>query len=168
MPKCPGNGTVIIEEGDSLWKAAKFVLQYEGKPTTNTQIANLVNKIVKLNNISNPNLVYAGQVFKLYESAGTSNSSSSENKSNAPVITSMGIQSGTERNIFATWTWYKHDSTKEYEYEYYYDTGDSLEWFYGGGTTCGTRQHVVFTPPENAKRVKFMVRPIAKSSKEGS
>lgn len=167
MPRCPGDGTVIIEEGDSLWKAAKYVLQYEGNANpTNTQIANLINRIASINNISNPNLVYPGQVFKVHQSTSASNSSTSANKSNAPVITSMGIQSGTDRLIFATWTWEKHDETKEYEYEYYYDTGDSLEWFHGGGTTCGTRQHVTFSPPDNAKRVKFMVRAIAKSREE--
>lgn len=166
MPRCPGNGTVIIEPGDNLWKAAKFVLQYEGKTVTDTKIANLVDQIVKINNIANPNLVYAGQVFKVYENAGgsgSSGSSSTGNTSNSPVITSMGIQRGTDRTVFATWTWHKHDTTKEYQYEWYYDTGDSLEWFYGGGQSCGTRQHVTFTPDEKAKRVKFMVKPIAKS-----
>lgn len=167
MPKCPGNGTVIVEAGDNLWKVSKFVLQYEGNANpTNTQIANLSNKIAKINNIQNTNLIYAGQVFKVYENAGGSGSSGSSgtgNTSNSPVITSMGIQSGTDRTVFATWTWHKHDTTKEYKYEYYYDTGDSLEWFYGGGGSCETRQHATFTPPENAKRVKFMVKPIAKS-----
>lgn len=166
MPRCPGNGTVIIESGDSLWKAAKFVLQFEGKTVTNAKINDLVNRIVKINNIANPNLVYAGQVFKVYENAGgsgSSGSSSTGNTSNSPVITSMGIQSGTDRTVFATWTWHKHDTTKEYQYEWYYDTGDSLEWFYGGSGSCGTRQHQTFTPAENAKRVKFIVKPIAKS-----
>ena len=154
MAKDNGNGTVTVEKGDNLWNiAAKFL----GSGSKCYQIA-------RLNNISNANLIYPGQVLKISETTATaSTGAASGNTANAPVIQTIGVQNGTDRTIFATWTWHKHDSTKEYEYEWYYDTGDSLEWFYGGGGTCGTRQQQTFTPAENAKRVKFMVRPIAKS-----
>lgn len=156
MAKDNGNGTVTVEKGDNLWNIAKKFLGDGSK----------CYQIARLNNISDANKIYPGQVIKLSES--TANKGTSNNSGNAPVITSMGIQNGTDRTIFVTWTWHKHDTTKEYEYEYYYDTGDSLEWFHGGGpTSCGTRQHVTFSPPENAKRVKFVVRPIAKSKGGG-
>lgn len=151
MAKNNGNGTVTVEKGDNLWNIAKTFLGDGSK----------CYQIARINNISDANKIYPGQVIKLSET--TASTSASAGTGNAPVIQSMGIQNGTSRTIFATWTWHKHDSTKEYEYEYYYDTGDSLDWFYGGGQSCGTRQHVTFNPPENAKRVKFIVRPIAKS-----
>ena len=169
MAEWLGNGTVRVQSGDTLWAIAKFVLTKEGvaKPT-DTQIANKVNSIAKLNNIKNTNLIYPGQVFKISTSSKTSSSGSSGSgsKSNAPVIQTIGIQSGTDRTLFATWTWTKHSTTKEYQYEWYFDTGDSLEWFYGGGGSSGTCQHQTFTPSENAKRVKFMVKPIAKTKEE--
>lgn len=157
MAKDNGNGTVTVEKGDNLWNiAAKFL----GSGSKCYQIA-------RLNNISDANKIYPGQVLKLSET--TASTSTTANKGNAPVIQTIGVQNGTDRTLFATWTWREDrlETTKEYEYEYYYDTGDALEWYYGGGGSSGTRQHVTFTPPEHAKRVKFMVRPIAKN-KEGS
>lgn len=150
MAKDNGNGTVTVQKGDNLWNIAyKFL----GSGSKCYQLA-------RINNISDANKIYPGQVLKLSESTSKKSSSSG---GNAPVVKTIGIQNGTDRTIFATWEWKKHKETKEYEYEWYYDTGDSLNWFYGGGGTCGTRTHVTFTPAENAKRVKFMVRPIAKT-----
>ena len=164
MAEWLGNGTVRVQSGDTLWAISKFVLSKEGvtKPTE-VQINNKIDSIASLNSIKDRNLIYAGQVLKI----STSSSSSSKTGSNAPVIQTIGIQSGTSRTVFATWTWEKHVTTKEYQYEWYYDTGDSLEWFHGGGpTSCGTRQHQTFEAPTNAKRVKFMVKPIAKNEGE--
>lgn len=149
------DGTYTVKSGDNLWNIAAELLGSGSK----------CYQIARMNNISNANLIRPGQILKISET--TANTSSPANTSNAPVIQTIGVQNGTDRTIFVTWTWHKHDTTKEYEYEWYYDTGDSLEWFYGGGGSCGTRQHVTFTPDQIAKRVKFMVRPIAKS-KEGS
>lgn len=169
MPHCPGNGTVVVEAGDNLWSISKYVLVYEGnKNPTNTQIQNKSDQIARLNVIANKNLIYPGQVFKTCASTGsTTTNENSKNKSNAPVITSMGIQSGTDRKVFATWTWGKHDTTEEYEYEWYFDAGDSVEWHHGGDGSSGKRLNCTFDPPENAIRVKFMVRPIAMTKKEG-
>lgn len=143
------DGTYTVKKGDNLWDIAAELLGSGSK----------CYQIAQLNNISDANKIYVGQVLKL--SASTSSSTTAGG--NAPVVQTIGVQNGTDRTLFATWTWSKHDTTKEYEYEWYYDTGDSLEWFHGGGPiSCGTRQHTTFSPPANAKRVKFMVRAIAK------
>lgn len=157
---------VTVQSGDTLWSIATALLQKQNpdKTPTKKQIQNKINEIAKLNKIKNTNLIKAGQVFKL---SSSSTDKTSGNKSNAPVITSMGIQSGTDRTVFATWTWDKHDETDHYEYEWYYDAGDSIEWYHGGGpTSCNKLLHVTFTPEEKAKRVKFMVKPIAKTEKK--
>lgn len=155
---------VTVTAGNTLWAIAKYVLETDtGKKPTNAQIQTKVNQITKLNNLADANKIYPGQVLKVSSSSADKTSGST---SNAPTITSMGIQSGTDRKVFATWTWGKHDTTDHYEYEWYYDTGDTLEWYYGGGGSSEKRQQITFDPPENAKRVKFMVLPIAMTEKK--
>lgn len=53
---------VTVEKGDSLWKIAR---SHIGKEASNKEIANHVQNIVKENNISNPDLIYPGQRFRL-------------------------------------------------------------------------------------------------------
>ena len=56
----------------------------------------------------------------------------------APTIEKFGLQTGTERTIFATWKWSK-SHTKEYKCSWYYATGDGV-WFVGADTTETVKQ----------------------------
>ena len=81
---------------------------------------------------------------------------------NQPTITSFGLQSTTDRTMYAVWEWIK-DHTKEYRTIWYYDTGDNV-WFIGNDSTTTDKQSV-YTAPNNAKRVKFKVKPISDTYK---
>jgi len=53
-----------VVSGDNLWKIARAHLaELEGKRPSNADVLNLVNEIVKRNNIRNPNLIYPDQKF---------------------------------------------------------------------------------------------------------
>ena len=75
----------------------------------------------------------------------------------------LDVQTGTDRTIFATWTWNK-SKTDHYEVRWYYDTGDGV-WFVGTDSTTTSKQNT-YSAPDNAKRVGFKVKPVAKKVKQ--
>lgn len=82
-------------------------------------------------------------------------------------ITKIGLQSGTDRTIFVTWSWGKHNQTDKYDIRWYYATGDGVR-FIGSQeekTFTNTQLQSTYTPPENATLVKFQVKPISKTRK---
>lgn len=114
-----------------------------------------VSKLVALNDIADPDYIVVGQVLKIDGTASdpTTNTSSKAN------IKVFGLQSNTDRTVYATWTWDK-DNTENYEVLWYYDSGDGV-WFVGSDNTEKHKQST-YTAPSNAKRVKFKVKPISK------
>lgn len=120
-----------------------------------------VAKLVKLNNISNPNFIVVGQVLTISGSTSSSSRKTTTTKknTNAPVIKAFGLQSDTEDVLYVTWTWDK-SNTDNYKIMWYYDTGNSV-WFVGSDTTT-TYKQATYSIPSNAKRVKFKVKPISK------
>lgn len=141
--------TYTVKKGDTLWGIAET---YLGSGTKYKQLASL-------NNISNPNLIYVGQVIKLSGTA-TSSSSSPSSSSSLAVINAFGIQSNSENTIFATWTW-SRSNTANHEYEWSYDTGDGV-WFIGSKGTTEDKQST-WSIPTNAKYVRFRVKPVSKT-----
>lgn len=75
----------------------------------------------------------------------------------------LDVQTGTDRTIFATWAWNK-SKTDHYEVRWYYDTGDGV-WFVGTDSTTTSKQNT-YSAPDNAKRVGFKVKPVAKKVKQ--
>ena len=137
--------TYTVVKGDTLSAiAAKY----------NTTVAELV----KLNNITDPDYIIVGQVIKLEGTA----TEEAENKTSKAKIKLFGIQSNTDRNIYATWTWSK-DNTENYKTMWYYDSGDGV-WFVGEDSQTEYKQST-YTAPTNAKRVKFKVKPISKTKR---
>lgn len=154
--------TYTVKKGDTLSAIAK-------KHNVTYQF------LAKINNIPNPNRIYVGQVIKLHEEAstastssggsssgGSSSSSSSTTISNMATINQFGLQSDTDRTIFATWTWNK-SNTDKYQAKWWYDTGDNV-WFVGSDSETKEQQSL-YTAPQNAKRVKFQVKPISTTYK---
>lgn len=76
------------------------------------------------------------------------------------TITDFGLQTGTDRTIYATWKW-SQEHTKEYEVRWYYDTGDNT-WFIGSDSATENLQST-YSAPENALRVRLLVKPISKT-----
>lgn len=117
-----------------------------------------VSKLVELNNISDPDFIVIGQRIKLTGSA-TAEPTNKTSKANIKVF---GLQSNTDRSVYATWTWSK-DHTENYQTMWYYDTGDGV-WFVGNDSTTEYKQSI-YSAPENAERVKFKVKPVSKKHK---
>ena len=138
-----------VKKGDTLSKIAK---------TYKTSVSNLV----KLNKIKNPNYIVVGQklIISGASSGSSSGSSSSSTSSNKPTISAFGLQSNTDRTLYATWTWSK-SNTDHYNTIWYYDTGDGI-WFIGNDSQTDDKQSL-YDIPEKAKRVKFIVKPISKT-----
>lgn len=139
------------------------------KDNTLSGIANHFNTTVKnlaaWNNIKNVNLIYVGQkiIVGPATSGGTvTPSGNTKNNSNKVIIDHFGLQSGTDRTIFATWIWDK-DKTKEYKVLWKYYTGDGVGFI--GSETTTTNKQSLYNAPSNAKRVSVKIKPIAKTKK---
>lgn len=147
-----------VVKGDTLSEiAAKYKKDY-GYTNTYTYM----NKLVKINGIDNPNLIYIGQIVKL---AGSEAKTSKNTSSNKAVIKHFGLQSNSDNTLFATWTWNK-SNTDTYATRWYYSTGDGV-WFIGSdsSSTTASLKQATYSIPANAKQVKFLVKPIAKKHK---
>ena len=135
--------TYTVVKGDTLSElAVKF----------GTTVANLV----KWNNIEDPDFIVVGQ--KLVTSSAEAKPTTQTLSSKA-TIKAFGLQSNTDRTIYASWTW-DQSNTENYEVIWYYDTGDNI-WFVGNDSTEKHKQST-YSAPSNAKRVKFKVKPISK------
>lgn len=157
MARDNGNGTVTVVKGDTLWGIART---YLGSGTKYQELA-------LINGISNPNLIYVGQVIKLNKSSG-STSSSSSSESSAVTITAFGLQSNSDNTLFATWTW-SRSNTDGYSVEWTYDTGDGV-WFIGSSSTNsvdknnpGASRQSTYNIPSNAKKVRVRIKPISET-----
>lgn len=135
--------THTVVKGDTLWALAK---KYN---TT-------VNNLVKLNNITDPDYIVVGQVLVVSGNAVTVK----KNTTSRANVTVFGLQSNTDRTVYATWTWDK-SNTQHYQVKWCYDTGDGV-WFVGDDTTTTNKQSL-YTAPANAVRVKFNVKPVSKT-----
>ena len=145
-----------------------------------------VNAIAKLNNIKNVNLIYVGQVLTISggtastastSSGGSSSGGSSSGSSGSTTntsdtstssvanITQFGLQSDTDRTIFAVWEW-SRSNTDKYQAKWWYDTGDGV-WFVGSDSEVKEKQSL-YTAPQNAKKVKFQLKPISKTYEQKS
>ena len=134
--------TYTVVKGDTL---SEIAARYD---TT-------VAKLVELNNIKNPDYIVVGQVIKL-----TGEVKPQTNTASTVKIDVFGLQSNSDRTVYATWIWTK-DNTKEYQIIWSYDTGDKV-WFVGSDTTTTDKQSV-YNAPANAERVKFKVKAISKT-----
>lgn len=138
---------VIVEKGDTL---SQIAVVY-GNGLSYKQLATL-------NNIPNPDLIYVGQKIKLTGTADPIKGSTTARV----TINQFGLQSNTDRTVFATWTWTKNN-TENYQVIWYYYTGDNI-WFVGNDSTTTNKQSI-YNAPANATKVRFKVKPISKKRK---
>lgn len=140
------NVTYKVVKGDTLSGIAK------AKSTT-------VSKLLELNpDIVDKDRIYVGQVIIISGTAAPK----TKNTSQKAKITNFGLQSNTERTVFATWAWDK-SNTASYEAKWVYATGDGVG-FIGSKETVTVRQSL-YSAPDNAISVAFQVRPISKTYK---
>lgn len=143
--------TYTVKKGDSLWSISTTHASTISGSTT----ADKVQTLVRLNDITDPNYIVVGQVLKL---DGT-DTPAGVSKTARATIKAFGLQSNTDRTMYATWTWTK-SNTENYQVIWYYDTGDGV-WFIGSDSTVNVKQ-CTYSAPSNAERVKFKVKPISK------
>lgn len=141
------NKTYTVKKGDTLTSIAK---------ANGTTVANLV----ALNDITDPDYIVVGQVLTISGTATTAKKSTSSKA----TIKVFGLQSNTDRTMYATWTWTR-DNTEEYQVQWHYATGDGI-WFEGSDSTVKIKQ-CTYSAPSNATKVKFKVKPISKKKKSG-
>lgn len=91
--------------------------------------------------------------------SGSGGSSGSGSKPSVAVIKEFGLQTGTERTVYATWEWTK-ENTENYQVKWKYYTGDKI-WFVGQDTTVDEKQ-ATYNAPENATAVQLIVKPLSK------
>ena len=121
-----------------------------------------INKLKSFNpDIENVDLIYVGQVIILQGTPATKTT----NNTQRAKITNFGLQSNTEKTVFATWAWTK-SNTDHYEVKWKYGTGDGVA-FEGTNETVTVKQSVYSSAPENATHVAFYVRPVSKTYKKG-
>lgn len=156
---------VTVQKGDTLGRIASTYSQYSGGAS--------YKQLAAINNISNPNRIYVGQIIKLTKSSSGgsgsgSGSTTSSSSASRPEITQFGIQSDSENTLFAAWSWTK-GNTASYAVLWLYDTGDGV-WFVGNDSniTVNENEPVVsrqstYSIPSNANRVKFKVKPISQT-----
>lgn len=87
------------------------------------------------------------------------------NNSSRPVIKAFGLQTGTDRTIYATWKWDKNN-TDHYEVKWTYATGDGVA-FIGNKSTTEDKQST-YSAPENATQVAFTVKAVSKTYKSNN
>lgn len=128
-----------------------------------------VDNLAKLNNIRNIHLIYVGQVLTISGAKPSTSSSSTSSSASSPTkatITAFGVQSTTERTLFATWSW-SRANTDKYKWIWTYSTGNGV-WFVGNeseGSFDGASPQSVYTAPDNAISVQFKVKPISKTKR---
>lgn len=142
--------TYAVQKGDTLYSIA-------------TNNGTTVAALAKYNNIEDPNFIVEKQPIKIPDSTSTTPppATTPEPQETKVVVNVFGLQSNTDRTIYASWKWGR-EKTKEYETKWYYDTGDGI-WFMGSESTVKIKQ-AIYNAPTNAKRVRFVVRPIAEST----
>ena len=149
---------VTVQKGDTLSQIAIDYKSYSNNAT--------YKQLAAINNISNPNLIYVGQKIYLTSSNSgstptptpTQNSSASSNK---VTIKQFGLQSNTDRTLFATWDWGK-SNTEHYRVRWLYGTGDGVA-FVGSDSTTTEKQATFDIPDKASTRVILKVLPISKT-----
>lgn len=150
---------VRVQNGDTLSQIAIDYKSYSNNAT--------YQQLAAINGISNPNLIYVGQKIYLTSNPSSSSSSSSatSSSSNKAIIKHFGLQSGTDRTVFATWEW-NRSNTETYKVRWLYYIGDSIG-FNPGDSNTEFRQ-ATYNAPSHATKVGFCVKPISKTRKDAN
>lgn len=140
-----------VVRGDTL---SELAVKY------NTTVANLV----KLNDITDPDYIVVGQVLLISGTPTTDKDVFSDGvvRTNRVKIKAFGLQSNTDRTVYATWNWTK-SNTDHYQVRWWYYTGDGVG-FLGDDSETKNKQSV-YNAPSNATSVKFYVKAVSKKHK---
>lgn len=148
-----------VVKGDTLSEIAQRFRDLIAGSTLSEKIKTLCD----VNKIKDPDYIVVDQ--KIYFKKDSQNPSSTVNKvpTSRPTVDLFGLQSNTDRTLYATWTWnMEKEKVEGFDTMWYYDTGDGV-WFIGNDSTVKDTQ-ATYNAPSNALRVKFKVRGSSGSS----
>lgn len=140
--------TYTVVQGDTLYSIAE-------------RYGTTVDELVKLNNISNPNVIQVGMKLTLPNSVGTAATVTKTLSQSAVIKTVQPVTQGS-RQLYSSWTW-DQPNTDHYEYRWYYSWGVG-EAPYEEGTT--TTKFLTFTPPDYATHISLYIKPISTTYKD--
>ena len=141
--------TYTVKKGDTLSQIAA---------NNNTT----VSALLKLNpGITNANLIYVGQQIVLSGTAATQPSTNN----NKAVVDRYGLLAGSNREMYAGWTWSKDSTTDHYIVRWSYSWGVGIEAIH---ETTTKFRYSTFTPPDYATHVTIIVKPVAKTTKKNN
>ena len=156
MAKLSNDGKyVTVERGDTLWAIAAKYLGSGSKYKTLAAIPE--------NKISNPDLIYVGQIVYLSSPGTISPTTPTKPEVTAVTIQQFGELSNVTDTLFVTWSWSRTSETQHYEVEWSYDLGNGV-WFTDGKSTTEYMNHK-YSIPSGARKVRVRVKPISKTKK---
>lgn len=147
--------TYTVKKGDTL---SEIAWKYNSTYNYGSNVTAAYKKLAEINDIDDPDRIVVGQVLKL-KSDGTT---PKKTKGSQVAIKAFGLQSDTDRTVYASWRWDK-DHTDHYKCIWYYDTGNGV-WFVGSESDEKNKQSI-YNAPTNAKRVSFKVKPVSTKRK---
>ena len=118
------------------------------------------------NGVGIPSFVFSN-TWKVVELIGSraviNESKSGGHKIMSPIHVNNLVSTSTSSSTTTTTT--KVHTLKHYSVKWYYDTGNGV-WFEGSSSEvkAGTKNSI-YSPPENARQVKVLVRPVSKTRK---
>lgn len=147
--------TYKVKYGDTLYEIAKTYMSYA---PDGMDLWDFTRYLGKKNNIVDINRIRVGQIIKITGS----DVEPKEDKTYMAVIEQFGLQSDTDRTVFATWSWSK-ENTEKYKAKWTYYTEDGVAFI-------GSEEEVeskisIYNAPSNAVSVAFYVKPVSKTKK---
>ena len=112
--------TYEVKSGDSLWKIATTQAPYISGNTTQAKVETLA----RINNLSNPNLIYVKQVLKLSDGGSSTSSAAATVNAQKVKFTGLGLLASDiddGRSVVAVWEW-SRSNTKTFKYEWHHYT----------------------------------------------
>lgn len=164
-----GNYYTTIKSGDCLSTIVYEYCKEFGKPYNGESTW---KPIAKINNLKAPNYVIIdGHKLYLTGSATSTSSSSTTTKTNVDRvdITMFGLFASIDKpTLYAGWS-NQPKNTDHFEYLWEYTTPDtgSKRWECSGGKGSTNYGECSCTIPDNAVKVYFKVKPVAKTRKDG-
>lgn len=145
--------TYTVKKGDTL---SEIAWKYNSTYNYGSTVTAARKRLAEINDIDPPYKIITGQKLTLDNVTPTKKKNAASKQAK---IKAFGLQSDTDRTVFASWSWDK-SYTEHYQVRWYYATGDGV-WFVGDDSTT-TFKNSVYTAPTNANKVKFYVKPISK------
>lgn len=147
--------TYTVKKGDTL---SEIAWKYNSTYNYGSSVTAAYKKLAEINDIDDPDRIVVGQVLKLKADGTTPK----KTKGSQVVFKAFGLQSDTDRTVYASWAWDK-SHTDSYKCIWYYDTGNGV-WFVGSESDEKNKQSI-YNAPSNAKRVAFKVKPVSTKRK---